>query len=624
MRVTMGSQYPTVDEQPLFVEREGASRLRSSGRSADFIRAFPWGCTPLGPLEGWDDQFIATLNLVLETRFPMFVTWGPDNHLLHNDAFETVLVGKGDAIGRPLQAVFPESWPVVGPVIEDALEGRSSYFEDLPMALARNNILEPTWWSFSYSPARQTDGSIGGVLGVVYETTRRINAEEALRTSEAALLAVTDMAPSLLWNCDLEGRLTWVNQGLQSYFGLRSLAGISWDDHVHPEDVETAHQVHAMCVRTGRQFECQQRLRGADGRSRWFMVRCRQVRNEAGVVTGWCGSASDIDDWRGAADGLKERDELLKHFHEGEATLMWVGTVATREVEALNAGSRSVWALPEDGRPIVWEEWLNFAHPDDRPQLSNLFDRAAAGEVAQARFRRASANGAVRRFHVTGFSIPSGDDGSKRIGGLIVEVASDTEARIYLIDNDAPSQNTLSHGLSRQGFKVRTFDDDTEFQKISGDLQPGCVVVAVDGDFDQTLKTAAALRATRNLPWIAIGDFGNRLQDVVQLMKLGAADVLTSPDLEAVATASRAALAVAYGKAAGSRAPADARQKLTQLSPRERQVLDGLVAGGTNKSIAKALDLSPRTVETHRAHLMDRLGVSTLAELVKLAADGQG
>jgi len=620
----MGRLYPSAQEPALFTAKEGACPLTAPGRSADCIRGFAWDQTPLGPIQHWDAQLVATVTLMLEQRFPMFLTWGPDNHLLHNDAFESVLVGKGDSIGLPLQTVVPESWYVIGPVLAEALAGRPSYFEDLPIALLRNNLLEQTWWSFSYSPARRDDGSIGGVLGVVYETTRRMVAEEALRHSEAALLAVTDMSPSLLWSCDPEGRLTWVNQGMQAYFGLHSIKGVHWDDNVHPEDIETAHRVHEMCLKTGREFECQQRLRDAQGRSRWFIVRCRQMRNDAGEAVGWCGSASDIDDWRGAADGLTERDELMKHFYEGEATLMWVGAVATREVEALNPASRSVWALPEDGRPIVWEEWLNFAHPDDRPQLSNLFDRAAAGEVAQARFRRVSATGAVRRFHVTGFSVPSGDDGAKRIGGLVVEVASDTEARIYLIDHDASSQNALSHGLSRLGFKVRTFDDGSEFQKISGDLQPGCVILAAERDFEQTLKTAAALRATRNLPWIAIGDFENRLHDVVQLMKLGAADILTSPGPDAVAAASRAALAVAFGKAAGSKAPADARQKLAQLSPRERQVLEGLVAGGTNKSIAKALDLSPRTVETHRAHLMDRLGVSTLAELVKLASEGQG
>lgn len=577
----------------------------------------------MGPMDDWDPQFVSSLNLVLEAHFPMFLTCGDENHLFYNDAFETVLVGKGDCIGRPISEVFPEAWPQVQHFIGEALEGNSSYLEDLPVALVRNDTLSSTWWSVSYSPARSENGSVVGVLGVLYETTRRVTAEETLRLSEAELLAVTDMVPSLLWRCDAIGLFAWGNQGLQSYFGIDDIDGVRWDDHVDPRDIETARRIYEISMRTGRPFECQQRLRAADGSYRWFAIRAQQITDETGDVTGWYGSASDIHDWRAAADGLREREELLHRFYESDATLMWLGVAATREIEALNPGCREAWNLPEDGSPTTWENWLSFAHPDDRPQLSNLFDKAASGEVAQARFRSVSPTGSTRRFHATGFSIPNGSDGRKRVGGLVVEVPSNDDPRIYLIDSESASQNAMFHGLTRKGFKVRAFDDAAEFQRISADLAPGCAILVVRGDIEQSLKTAAVLKANRRLPWIAIGDLQDRLHDVIQLMKLGAADILASPQPDDVAAASSAALAVTFGKAAESRAPADARQKITQLSQRERQVFEGLVAGGTNKTIAKDLDLSPRTIETHRAHLMDRLGVGTLAELVNLAAEGR-
>jgi FixJ family two-component response regulator len=123
------------------------------------------------------------------------------------------------------------------------------------------------------------------------------------------------------------------------------------------------------------------------------------------------------------------------------------------------------------------------------------------------------------------------------------------------------------------------------------------------------------------LPWIVIGDFETRLDEVIQLMKLGASDVLMeSRGPPEVAAAASAALSI-HKVSTASRAPRDARQKIAQLSRREREVLDGLAAGLTNKAIAQKLLLSPRTVETHRAHLMDRLGVSSLAELLKLTAE---
>ena len=597
--------------------------LWATGRSAEFTRVFPWELTPLGPLSDWDPQFISSLNLVLEAHFPMFLTCGDENYIFYNDAFEPILIGKGDCIGRPIRAVFPEAWPQVQALLNAALEGHSNFVEDLPVDLLRNATLSTTWWSVSYSPARSADGEVIGVLGVLYETTRRVTVEETLRLSEAALTAVTDMVPSLLWRCDPEGYFTWVNQGLQSYFALDVVAGVRWDDNVEPEDVAKGRTIYESSIRTGRPFECQQRLRGADGKYRWFMIRSQQIVDDAGSIVGWYGSASDIHEWRAAADGLNERQELVHRFYESDATLMWVGVVATREIEVLNPGIRKTWGLPNDDSRMTWDNWLSFVHLDDRPQLSILFDQAAAGEVAQARFRSVSENGAVRRFHVTGFPLPDSTDGRRRVGGLVVEVASSDDTRLYLVDPEPASQNAMLHGLARKGFKVRAFDNAAQFRKVSGDLAPGCAILVVRDDIEQTLKTAAVLKAHRRLPWIAVGDLQDRMHDVIQLMKLGAADILSSPEPDDVAAASQAALAITFGKAAESRAPADARHKITQLSQRERQVFEGLVNGGTNKTIAKDLELSPRTVETHRAHLMDRLGVSTLAELVKLSAEGR-
>lgn len=616
----MGSLKALVEKSSF--DKSWRHSLCATGRSAELIRGFPWELTPLGDLDQWDSQFVSNLNLMLEAHFPMFLTWGSDNHLFYNDAFETALVGKGDCIGRPLQAVFPESWPQIRRFLMAALNGRPSYHEDLPVALVRNFTLTSTWWTVSYSPARTQDGSIGGVLGVLHETTRRIAAEQSLRSSEAALLAVTDMTPSLIWRSDRHGRIVWANQGLHAYFGLKTLDDVRWEDKVHPDEVETARQIGRENLLAGRPFACQQRLRGADGEFRWFIIRAQQIRDGEQFL-GWCGSALDIDDWRLAADDMQDRDRILRRFYESENTLMWVGVVGTREIEPLNPDLRPAWGMSADGRPVVWERWLTFAHPDDRPQLSGLFDRAAAGEVAQARFRSVSASGAVRRFHATGFALPDGDDGARRVGGLFVEVASNDDPRIYLIDSNPAAQNAMSHGLTRKGFRVRTFDDAAEFQKICGDLAPGCAILSISGDIDAVLKTAAILKANRRLPWIAIGNLHDRLQDVVQLMKLGAADILSSPTPDDVAAAGRAALAVAFGKVLERRGPGDALQKIAQLSQRERQVFDGLVAGGTNKTIAKALNLSPRTIETHRSHLMNRLDVSTLAELVQLAAEGR-
>lgn len=605
----MGQASPSVEPPD---HAEGGAGLHATGRSAALISAFPWSLTPLGAMSGWDPQFLVALNLMLEAHFPMFLTWGDRQHLFYNDAFETVLAGKGDCIGRSISAVFPVSWSQIQPFFDRAMAGQSSFLEDLPISLVRNSTLIDTCGLASYSPVRAADGSVGGVLGVVYETTRRVTSEIALRTNQDILLTVADAAPALLWRCDPDGWISWANQDFVSYVGA-SVVGMRWNDNVHPDDIAPAQLAYEESLRTGKSFESRQRLRGKDGQWSCFLVRARQILGDDGTVLAWCGSAADIENMA-APD-----HNPLSQFAEGHAALMWMGTVATREVHALNTEALPAWGLPESEQGVAWEDWISFADPDDRAQLSALFDRAAAGEVAQASFRGVARSGVTRRFHATGFQIPPGTDAKPRVGGLIVEQKIETGARIYLIDTDAASQNGLFHRLTRQGFRVRAFDTAADFQRVSGDLAPGCVVLVDHGDGASTLRAATMLSGANGLPWLVVGHFEHRLQEVVQMMKLGAADILTDPADDSVGDAAQGALTTTYGRSL-DRTGGEARQKLAQLSSRERQVFDGLIAGGTNKTIAKALDISPRTVETHRAHVMDRLDVTTLAELVQLAS----
>lgn len=605
---------------------EGLGRIRSAGRSSDAIRALSTEDTELGALSTWDEALVSALNLVLSSRFPMFLTWGPTHRLFHNDAFETVLVGKGSCQGRLFSSIFSEAGPKLEPLIEAARNGESSYFEDLEIPLIRNAVLTDTWWSFAYSPIQADLGGPGGVFGVVYETTRRFLAEQALWSSEAALRAVTDMAPALLWRSDDADRLTWVNQRLHTLLGLDGLGEVRLQDYYHPDDLADAQEILDGCRKVELPFESQVRLKDRTGVYRWFLIRAQQVWDSDGRLGGWYGSAVDIDDWRTAADGLTDKDEMFRDFSGAESTLMWTADVVTRQAVGLNPQFRSAWALPWTGDPVPWEEWVASVHPDDRPQMAGAFDRVAAGETLQGKFRSETPDGGLRWFHATAFPIPGPDGAVARIGGLLIDVTGDIDPRVYLIHPDAAGQNRLSHAFTRAGFKVRTFDDAAAFSRISADLMAGAVVLASDEELSSLIGGAGVLGLNGpRFPWIAVGVFDHQMKEVVQLMKLGAANVIPiASDAETLVSSVRAVLPAAPRATKAPRAPSsDAKQRIAELSRREREVLDGLAAGGTNKTIALSLSLSPRTVETYRAQLMDRLGVRTLAELLRMAAEAQ-
>jgi len=577
------------------------------------LEGFDWAAAGLAPPSEWDPALLQALNLILPASFPMFICWGPELRLFHNSAFAPVIAGKPGSFGKPMAEVFAEAWTEIESLLIAAREGQTIFREDFHVPLNRDGRVTSTWWSFSYSPIRNAAGGAGGVYGIGYETTRRLLTDQALRASEASLKAVADTTPGLLWKCAGDGRLIWVNQALGDYLQPGAEATV-WDDHVHSDDIAPAQALYAESIATGAVFEAQQRLRGRDGAYRWFAVQAQQVVGPHGRME-WFGSATDIDEWRTAADALRGRDQLVRDFGEVDATLLWTADIASRHLAPINRDSRTAWLLP-DLEDMVWEDWAKVIHADDRSEFLALFDITVEHGTSQMRFRRISDLGAARWFQLTAF--PIGTD-RRRIGGLVIEIGAETDPRLYLVDENDARRRTLAAVLGKRGFRVRGFDNYSQFERVCTDLSSGCVVLRVSRDVKSALKVAAALKSADQLGWIATGDFDDRLQDVVGLMKLGALDVLLSPSAETVAAAAQAAFDLT--RPAQMSAATHGRDRLANLSPREKDVLRGLVAGGTNKTIAIDLGLSPRTIETHRAHLMDRLGVTNLAELVRLATE---
>lgn len=103
------------------------------------IRAFDWSKTPLGPLEGWPQSLLTAVSILLPSRYPMFVWWGPQLINIYNDAYIPMLGTRHpDALGRPASEIWVDVWPVVGPQTDLVLkEGRATWNEDLLLVMER-------------------------------------------------------------------------------------------------------------------------------------------------------------------------------------------------------------------------------------------------------------------------------------------------------------------------------------------------------------------------------------------------------------------------------------------------------------------------------------------------------
>jgi two-component system response regulator FixJ len=194
-----------------------------------------------------------------------------------------------------------------------------------------------------------------------------------------------------------------------------------------------------------------------------------------------------------------------------------------------------------------------------------------------------------------------------------------TDAVVHLIDDDEAVRQSVAFLLTTSGFAVRVYESATAFLDALPSLQPGCVVtdVRMPGMDGLALQRELANRGV-GFPVIVITGHAD-VPLAVEAMKSGAVDFIEKPfNDNSLLSAIRVAIAQHGRNARRDDEIAAIKAKLGSLSPREREVLDGLVAGLPNKTIAYDLKISARTVEVHRANLMTRMGAHSVADLVRM------
>jgi len=144
---------------------------------AEQCRAFDWASTSLGPVSSWSENLRTTVGILLESRSPMFLWWGPDLVQIFNDAYSPSLGFGGrraHALGAKGREFWTDIWEAIGPQIDQVMTtGEATWHEDQYLPIERNGRLEDVWWTYSYSPVRGGD-AVAGVLVVCQETTSRV------------------------------------------------------------------------------------------------------------------------------------------------------------------------------------------------------------------------------------------------------------------------------------------------------------------------------------------------------------------------------------------------------------------------------------------------------------------
>jgi signal transduction histidine kinase/ActR/RegA family two-component response regulator len=324
-----------------------------------------WAATPLGPMDQWPQALRIAVSICLNSRFPMFVWWGPKAINIYNDAYIPVLGQRHpQAFGKPAKESWAEIWDIVGTQHKLVMErGEPTWNERVLLVMERNGFREDTWFTWSYSPIHDDDGTVAGMFCACTEETPRVLAERErdrlIREAQDAARTLRtwfDSAPgfvALLRGPDFVFEL--VNQAYYQLVGHRALEGQSALRAVPEAENQGYFDLLRQVYETGQTFVGRgmrivvQRMPGAPPVERFVDFVYQPVRDASGAVVGIFAQGHDVTEQVQATAALEEanrrKDEFLATLaHELRNPLAPIRQAA-KVAKTAPEPARQGWAL---------------------------------------------------------------------------------------------------------------------------------------------------------------------------------------------------------------------------------------------------------------------------------------
>ncbi|EPE96451.1 hybrid sensor histidine kinase/response regulator [Rhizobium grahamii] len=236
---------------------------------------------------------------------------------------------------------------------------------------------------------RNADGVPVRFVGVVQDVTDRRKAQRDLRESEARFRALAQAIPNHVWTARPDGQLDWFNERVYEYAGASQgeLDEDQWTRIVHPEDLDGVLSVWQLSLGSGQPYETEFRLRRADGKYRWHIVRAVPTKDEEGRVVRWIGTNTDIEDQRESRAKLEALNETLEQRvaeRTADRDRMWrlsTDIMLVADFDARITAVNPAWTtiFEWDEQDLIGRSFIDLVHPDDRAGTLAELERLSEG-----------------------------------------------------------------------------------------------------------------------------------------------------------------------------------------------------------------------------------------------------
>nr|BDT27562.1 ATP-binding protein [Bacteriovorax sp. HI3] len=193
-------------------ENKCLNHLAHAGEMGKRIATFDWQSTPMGDPSKWPANLITALGIMLENKFPMYIVWGQNLIQFYNDAYIELLGDKHPkALGSTPSVTWSELWEEISPLFESVFNGENVRFDDHPMTINYNGRMVQRYFNFTYCPIRNADGTVGGVLDTVIDTTSDVLNKKALSRNEEKFRILLEAAPMPFLSMDKNWVVDYIN-----------------------------------------------------------------------------------------------------------------------------------------------------------------------------------------------------------------------------------------------------------------------------------------------------------------------------------------------------------------------------------------------------------------------------
>ena len=373
--------------------------LQGGGEMGALIRSVDWTATPIGPAESWPHSLKIAVGIMLSSPFPMYIAWGSEYTQLYNDGYRPILgsTKHPQAMGISTASSFPEIYNIIGPMFDGVMLGNPVWAPGYMYVLERNGFPEECFFDFSYSPIRDENGVIGGVLVTVVETTEKVLALKKARETEKALeLANADTkrqrdnlkgffmeAPAGI--CILAGpelAFELVNPLYQQLFPGRNLLGKPLLDAVPEVKGAPIWNILQDVYQTGRTFEGNElliplaRTDGGPIEDRYFNFIYQARKEPNGQISGIMVFVIEVTDCVVTKIQIQENAERFRTQMNAIPQIAWTSTVKG-EGDFYNQSWYDYTGLDfEQAKAWGWKEVI---HPDDLAHNLTNYDQILSG-----------------------------------------------------------------------------------------------------------------------------------------------------------------------------------------------------------------------------------------------------